>query len=192
MELWADTLLSRKYFKKSLDRENSILSTNPTINLWICKKILSTVRINTVCRQQYCVRELDALYVSGQLCPLYEVPGPNSKRANNFVRDFLQVSCICSQVHWFSGWILGWWSGSFLFILLNFLVCSRSLVCWNENEWRGAWLSEKPLQQQNIEKWYTMTLVKSSFKSLDVPSLIWTGNRSSQALFHLTTQLLFK
>lgn len=129
MELWADTLLSRKYFKKSLDRGNSILSTKPTINLWICKKILlSTVRINTVCRQQYCVRELDALYVSGQLCPLYEVPGPNSKRANNFVRDFLQVSSICSQVHWFSGWILGSWSGS-LFFLLNLLICSCSLQC---------------------------------------------------------------
>ena len=27
-----------------------------------------------------------------QECPLYEVPGPNSKRANNFIRDFLQVS----------------------------------------------------------------------------------------------------
>ncbi|XP_063911046.1 transcription initiation factor TFIID subunit 1 isoform X2 [Zophobas morio] len=42
-------------------------------------------------RQQYYVRELDAIYVAGQQCPLYEVPGPNSKRANNFVRDFLQV-----------------------------------------------------------------------------------------------------
>ncbi|CAH1372514.1 unnamed protein product [Tenebrio molitor] len=42
-------------------------------------------------RQQYYIRELDALYVAGQQCPLYEVPGPNSKRANNFVRDFLQV-----------------------------------------------------------------------------------------------------
>ncbi|XP_039293213.1 transcription initiation factor TFIID subunit 1 [Nilaparvata lugens] len=42
-------------------------------------------------RHQYAVRELDALFVAGQLCPLYEVPGPNSKRANNFVRDFLQV-----------------------------------------------------------------------------------------------------
>lgn len=37
------------------------------------------------------MREIDALYVAGQECPLYEVPGPNSKRANNFVRDFLQV-----------------------------------------------------------------------------------------------------
>lgn len=42
-------------------------------------------------RQQYFIREIDALYCGGQLCPLYEVPGPNSKRANNFVRDFLQV-----------------------------------------------------------------------------------------------------
>ncbi|XP_063980218.1 transcription initiation factor TFIID subunit 1 [Diachasmimorpha longicaudata] len=42
-------------------------------------------------RQQYFIREIDALFVAGQECPLYEVPGPNSKRANNFVRDFLQV-----------------------------------------------------------------------------------------------------
>lgn len=42
-------------------------------------------------RQQYYIREIDSLYVAGQQCPLYEVPGPNSKRANNFVRDFLQV-----------------------------------------------------------------------------------------------------
>ncbi|XP_025197408.1 transcription initiation factor TFIID subunit 1 [Melanaphis sacchari] len=42
-------------------------------------------------RHTYYIREIDALFTSGQLCPLYEVPGPNSKRANNFVRDFLQV-----------------------------------------------------------------------------------------------------
>ncbi|KAI8436012.1 hypothetical protein MSG28_004148, partial [Choristoneura fumiferana] len=40
--------------------------------------------------QAYYIREIDAVYVAGQECPLYEVPGPNSKRANNFVRDFLQ------------------------------------------------------------------------------------------------------
>jgi hypothetical protein len=45
-------------------------------------------------RQQYYVREIDALFIAGQECPLYEVPGPNSKRANNFVRDFLQVSVL--------------------------------------------------------------------------------------------------
>jgi transcription initiation factor TFIID subunit 1 len=43
-------------------------------------------------RNQFFIREVDALFVAGQECPLYEVPGPNSKRANNFVRDFLQVS----------------------------------------------------------------------------------------------------
>lgn len=42
-------------------------------------------------RNNYFVREIDALFTVGQECPLYEVPGPNSKRANNFVRDFLQV-----------------------------------------------------------------------------------------------------
>ncbi|XP_045448768.1 transcription initiation factor TFIID subunit 1 [Melitaea cinxia] len=42
-------------------------------------------------KQAYYIREIDALFVAGQECPLYEVPGPNSKRANNFVRDFLQV-----------------------------------------------------------------------------------------------------
>ena len=34
---------------------------------------------------------MDGIFVAGQECPLYEVPGPNSKRANNFIRDFLQV-----------------------------------------------------------------------------------------------------
>lgn len=43
-------------------------------------------------RNNYFIREADALFTAGQECPLYEVPGPNSKRANNFVRDFLQVN----------------------------------------------------------------------------------------------------
>ncbi|CAL8079003.1 unnamed protein product [Orchesella dallaii] len=42
-------------------------------------------------RNNYFIREMDALFTAGQECPLYEVPGPNSKKANNFVRDFLQV-----------------------------------------------------------------------------------------------------
>ena len=42
-------------------------------------------------RSTYHIREVDAFYTVGQECPLYEVPGPNSKRANNFTRDFLQV-----------------------------------------------------------------------------------------------------
>ena len=31
------------------------------------------------------------IFVVGQQCPLFEVPGPNSKRANTHIRDFLQV-----------------------------------------------------------------------------------------------------
>ncbi|XP_040573195.1 transcription initiation factor TFIID subunit 1 [Lepeophtheirus salmonis] len=42
-------------------------------------------------RTEFSIREVDGLFVVGQECPLYEVPGPNSKRANNFARDFLQV-----------------------------------------------------------------------------------------------------
>ncbi|XP_012946001.1 LOW QUALITY PROTEIN: transcription initiation factor TFIID subunit 1 [Aplysia californica] len=42
-------------------------------------------------RHGYFVREVETIYAVGQEGPLMEVPGPNSKRANNFVRDFLQV-----------------------------------------------------------------------------------------------------
>uniref|UniRef100_A0A8C1APF4 Transcription initiation factor TFIID subunit n=1 Tax=Cyprinus carpio carpio TaxID=630221 RepID=A0A8C1APF4_CYPCA len=42
-------------------------------------------------RQGYFIRELVDIIVVGQECPLYEVPGPNSKRANTHIRDFLQV-----------------------------------------------------------------------------------------------------
>ncbi|XP_013119085.1 transcription initiation factor TFIID subunit 1 isoform X2 [Stomoxys calcitrans] len=42
-------------------------------------------------RNNYFIREFNAIFTVGQECPLYEVPGPNSKRANNFTRDFLQV-----------------------------------------------------------------------------------------------------
>uniref|UniRef100_A0A3B4D1U0 Bromo domain-containing protein n=1 Tax=Pygocentrus nattereri TaxID=42514 RepID=A0A3B4D1U0_PYGNA len=42
-------------------------------------------------RQGYFIREVLDIFVVGQECPLYEVPGPNSKRANTHIRDFLQV-----------------------------------------------------------------------------------------------------
>ncbi|XP_064556532.1 transcription initiation factor TFIID subunit 1 isoform X3 [Drosophila montana] len=42
-------------------------------------------------RNSYWIRVVNAVFTVGQECPLYEVPGPNSKRANNFTRDFLQV-----------------------------------------------------------------------------------------------------
>lgn len=37
------------------------------------------------------IRHIQNMFTVGQEIPLMEVPGPNSKRANNFVRDFLQV-----------------------------------------------------------------------------------------------------
>ncbi|CAM5141392.1 unnamed protein product [Eretmochelys imbricata] len=42
-------------------------------------------------RQGCYIRELVDIFVVGQECPLFEVPGPNSKRANTHIRDFLQV-----------------------------------------------------------------------------------------------------
>ncbi|XP_032431864.1 transcription initiation factor TFIID subunit 1 isoform X4 [Xiphophorus hellerii] len=42
-------------------------------------------------RHGYYIRELVDIFVVGQECPLFEVPGPNSKRANTHIRDFLQV-----------------------------------------------------------------------------------------------------
>uniref|UniRef100_A0A2K5EUR9 Transcription initiation factor TFIID subunit 1 histone acetyltransferase domain-containing protein n=1 Tax=Aotus nancymaae TaxID=37293 RepID=A0A2K5EUR9_AOTNA len=42
-------------------------------------------------RQGYYIRELVDIFVVGQQCPLFVVPGPNSKRANTHIRDFLQV-----------------------------------------------------------------------------------------------------
>ncbi|KAM4662387.1 transcription initiation factor TFIID subunit 1 isoform 3-T3 [Discoglossus pictus] len=42
-------------------------------------------------RQVYYIRDLVDIFVVGQECSLFEVPGPNSKRANTHIRDFLQV-----------------------------------------------------------------------------------------------------
>ena len=44
-------------------------------------------------RNEYSVRESDGLFTVGQECPLYEVPGPNSKKANNTGK----ISCICGN-----------------------------------------------------------------------------------------------
>ena len=43
---------------------------------------------------RYYVRNVKDIFTVGQLCPKFEVPGPNSKRANNHIRDFLQVCII--------------------------------------------------------------------------------------------------
>ncbi|XP_053398607.1 transcription initiation factor TFIID subunit 1-like isoform X2 [Mercenaria mercenaria] len=42
-------------------------------------------------RNHFYIRDVETIFCVGQQNPLYEVPGPNSKRANNFIRDFLQV-----------------------------------------------------------------------------------------------------
>ncbi|XP_046853130.1 transcription initiation factor TFIID subunit 1-like isoform X2 [Xenia sp. Carnegie-2017] len=39
----------------------------------------------------YYIREVKTMFCVGQECPKFEVPGPNSKKANNHARDFLQV-----------------------------------------------------------------------------------------------------
>lgn len=42
-------------------------------------------------QDQYWIREVETIFTVGQELPIIEVPGPNSKKANNFIRDFLQV-----------------------------------------------------------------------------------------------------
>uniref|UniRef100_A0A5S6Q4V2 Bromo domain-containing protein n=1 Tax=Trichuris muris TaxID=70415 RepID=A0A5S6Q4V2_TRIMR len=42
-------------------------------------------------RNGYSVRRVQTIFCVGQELPLFEVPSPNSKRASNFVRDFLLV-----------------------------------------------------------------------------------------------------
>ncbi|CAF2594693.1 unnamed protein product [Rotaria sp. Silwood2] len=42
-------------------------------------------------KQNYHIRNIRNIFTVGQECPLQEVPGPNSKRANIFARDFLQA-----------------------------------------------------------------------------------------------------
>lgn len=49
-------------------------------------------------RHGYYIREIVDIIVVGQECPLFEVPGPNSKRANTHIRDFLQVCLFASSL----------------------------------------------------------------------------------------------
>ena len=42
-------------------------------------------------RMHYYIREINVIFAVGQECPLIDVPGPSSKRSNNFIRDFLMV-----------------------------------------------------------------------------------------------------
>lgn len=40
------------------------------------------------------VRRIDDIFLVGQQLPLMEVPAPNSKKANTFLKDFLQVTIL--------------------------------------------------------------------------------------------------
>lgn len=42
-------------------------------------------------RNRYHIRDIRIIFTVGQECPLIEVPAPNSKKATNFLRDFLQA-----------------------------------------------------------------------------------------------------
>lgn len=39
---------------------------------------------------------MKTIFTVGQECPKFEVPGPNSKKANIHARDFLQVCTVCT------------------------------------------------------------------------------------------------
>lgn len=54
-------------------------------------KINSTDFLVIRSQDQYWIREVETIFTVGQELPIIEVPGPNSKKANNFIRDFLQV-----------------------------------------------------------------------------------------------------
>ncbi|XP_071504650.1 transcription initiation factor TFIID subunit 1-like [Diadema antillarum] len=54
-------------------------------------QMLSTDFLLIRTRKRYFIRSLDHIFTVGQEYPLMEVPGPNSKKSNNHIRDFLQV-----------------------------------------------------------------------------------------------------
>lgn len=89
--------------------EPSIVSTSPFLGTLLPGQSLQTIENNMYrapiykhkfphsdflvikCQDQYHIREVENIFTVGQELPIIEVPGPNSKKANNFIRDFLQV-----------------------------------------------------------------------------------------------------
>lgn len=49
------------------------------------------IMIENLIHFRYYIRNVPTIFTVGQLCPLMDVPGPNSKKSTNHVRDFLQV-----------------------------------------------------------------------------------------------------
>jgi len=89
--------------------ESAIVSTSPFLGTLLPGQSLQTLENNMyrapiyrhrlphtdfLCiksQDQYFIREVETIFTVGQELPIIEVPGPNSKKANNFIRDFLQV-----------------------------------------------------------------------------------------------------
>lgn len=89
--------------------EPSVVSTSPFLGTLIPGQSLQTIENNMYrapiyqhhlpysdflvlkVRDQFHIREVETIFTVGQELPIIEVPGPNSKKANNFIRDFLQV-----------------------------------------------------------------------------------------------------
>ena len=59
-----------------------------SVDLQICRADYFFFHILS-CR--YYIRDVKTIFTVGQECPKFEVPGPNSKKANIHARDFLQV-----------------------------------------------------------------------------------------------------
>ena len=49
------------------------------------------IRNKTASNDSWALRAVPELFLLGQQCPLIDVPGPNSKKATNYSRDFLMV-----------------------------------------------------------------------------------------------------
>lgn len=89
--------------------EPSIVSTSPFLGTLMPGQSIQTIENNMYrapiyrhkfpysdflvirSNDQYMIREVEVIFTIGQELPIIEVPGPNSKKANNFIRDFLQV-----------------------------------------------------------------------------------------------------
>lgn len=90
-------------------------------------------------RHGYFIRELADIFVVGQECPLFEVPGPNSKRANTHIRDFLQVYFIPSPHSRSLPWSLLMLNSPTppLLCRCSYIVCSgRAKIGLAESAWR--------------------------------------------------------
>ena len=60
-----------------------------SVDLQICRADYMFFFSLLLCR--YYIRDVKTIFTVGQECPKFEVPGPNSKKANIHARDFLQV-----------------------------------------------------------------------------------------------------